>query len=283
MQTAHVAAAMTYTLAFLLAVLLARSGSSGRAAWIEDADRGRHHAGPAVRPRRLRPDLSVGHIGTSVPLLLIWLLLDRAPARWYVPVLTALLLAWVLVADPIVLRGRDRAAGAGLRGRGCCGAWPAGTGPLDQPDRRGVVRAVPGRRGGGRGRPGLDAQQLLRALGGFVVNPLPFYFVTPATCTRTAPAAWKVPADLRRELRRARRCPARPGVPAPGQRARGRLGAGPARGMALLRRRQPGRPGAGRGDRRQRGALPADQRRGPGPRTRSPSSCRSARRWPPGC
>jgi hypothetical protein len=33
MQTAHVAAAMTYTLAFLLAVLLARSGSSGRAAW----------------------------------------------------------------------------------------------------------------------------------------------------------------------------------------------------------------------------------------------------------
>ena len=30
MQTAHVAAAMTYTLAFLLAVMLARSGSSGR-------------------------------------------------------------------------------------------------------------------------------------------------------------------------------------------------------------------------------------------------------------
>src|ERR1700760_550375 len=32
MQTAHVAAAMTYTLAFLFAVLLARSCSSGRAA-----------------------------------------------------------------------------------------------------------------------------------------------------------------------------------------------------------------------------------------------------------
>src|SRR5437588_813790 len=32
MQTAHVAAAMTYTLAFLFAVVLARSGSSGRAA-----------------------------------------------------------------------------------------------------------------------------------------------------------------------------------------------------------------------------------------------------------
>ena len=47
-------------------------------------------------------DLSVGHIGTSVPLLLTWLLLDRMPARWYVPVLTAVLLAWALVADPIV-------------------------------------------------------------------------------------------------------------------------------------------------------------------------------------
>ena len=33
MQTAHVAAAMTYTLAFMLAVVLARSGTSGRAAW----------------------------------------------------------------------------------------------------------------------------------------------------------------------------------------------------------------------------------------------------------
>src|SRR5260370_34005067 len=34
MQTAHAAAAVTYTLTFLLAVVLARSGSSGPAAWI---------------------------------------------------------------------------------------------------------------------------------------------------------------------------------------------------------------------------------------------------------
>ena len=47
-------------------------------------------------------DLSVGHIGTAVPLLLIWLLLDKAPPRSSVPVLIAVLLAWVLVADPIV-------------------------------------------------------------------------------------------------------------------------------------------------------------------------------------
>ncbi len=45
----------------------------------------------------------MGHIGTSVPLLLIWLILDRAPPRWYVPVVLGLLLAWVLVADSLVL------------------------------------------------------------------------------------------------------------------------------------------------------------------------------------
>ena len=47
-------------------------------------------------------DLSVGHIGTAIPLLLTWLLLDKVRPRWYVPVLTAVLLGWVLVADPIV-------------------------------------------------------------------------------------------------------------------------------------------------------------------------------------
>ena len=47
-------------------------------------------------------DLAVGHIGTSVPLLLGWLLIDRAGRSWWVPALVTLLLAWVLVADPIV-------------------------------------------------------------------------------------------------------------------------------------------------------------------------------------
>ncbi len=46
-------------------------------------------------------DMAVGQIGTSV-LLLIFLLVDRARPRWWVPVVTALLLAWALVADPVV-------------------------------------------------------------------------------------------------------------------------------------------------------------------------------------
>src|SRR5712691_4223240 len=104
MQTAHVAAAMTYTLTFLFAVLLARSGSdpkSGRAAWIKTLIAAGIMLAPQFGLGVFALDLSVGHIGTSIPLLLTWLLLDRTPSRWYVPALTAVLLAWVLVADPI--------------------------------------------------------------------------------------------------------------------------------------------------------------------------------------
>jgi hypothetical protein len=43
------------------------------------------------------------HTGTQVPMLVIWLILDRARPRWWVPVLVAVLLAWVQVADPLVL------------------------------------------------------------------------------------------------------------------------------------------------------------------------------------
>src|SRR6266702_39218 len=78
MQTAHVAAAMTYTLTFLFAVLLARSGSSGRAAWIRTLIAAGIMLAPQFGLGVFALDLSVGHIGTSVPLLLTWLLLDRA-------------------------------------------------------------------------------------------------------------------------------------------------------------------------------------------------------------
>ncbi len=36
----------------------------------------------------------VGHIGTSVPLQPGWLLVDWAGRRWWVPALTAVILAW---------------------------------------------------------------------------------------------------------------------------------------------------------------------------------------------
>jgi hypothetical protein len=44
---------------------------------------------------------SPDHIGTSVPLLVAWLVIDRARPRWWVPVAVSLVLAWALVADSI--------------------------------------------------------------------------------------------------------------------------------------------------------------------------------------
>jgi hypothetical protein len=99
----HVASAMTYTLAVVLAALLARSTATGRAALA----RVLVTAGIMIAPQ-LASGVSIvlsspDHFGTSVPVLVIWLILDRARPRWYVPVLAAVLLAWAVVADPLVL------------------------------------------------------------------------------------------------------------------------------------------------------------------------------------
>jgi hypothetical protein len=190
-QTAHVAAAMTYTLVFLFAVLLARSGSSGRAAWIRTLIAAGIMLAPQFGLGVFALDLSVGHIGTSIPLLLTWLLLDKLPARWYVPVLTALLLAWVLVADPI--------------------AYVVGVGPLGVVCAARVLRGLVKGTGPWTGRVAASwfdlalgaasvaatalawaANILITALGGYTVNRLPFYFTPWVYLHNNAPAAWKV-------------------------------------------------------------------------------------------
>ena len=205
MQTAHVAAAMTYTLTFLFAVLLARSGSAGRAAWIRTLIAAGIMLAPQFGLGVFALDLSVGHIGTSIPLLLIWLLLDRArpcqpggttppvpPARaWYIPVLTAVLLAWALVADPIV--------------------YVVGIGPLGAVAAARVIRGAVISSGGWGHR--IAAQwydlslgaatvaatvlawvvnNVLSDLGGYAVNRLPFYLVSWHNLHDNAPAGWKV-------------------------------------------------------------------------------------------
>ena len=43
------------------------------------------------------------HLGTQLPLLLIFLLLDRAPRRWYIPVAAGIALSWVIIADRVAL------------------------------------------------------------------------------------------------------------------------------------------------------------------------------------
>jgi hypothetical protein len=94
---------MTYTLATLLAALLAKGTATGRQALVR--------ALIAVGIM-LAPQLASGvnillsspdHIGTSVPVMVVWLILDHARPRWYVPVIAGALLGWAGVADMLVL------------------------------------------------------------------------------------------------------------------------------------------------------------------------------------
>src|ERR1700730_14762908 len=107
-DTAHIAAAMTYTLVVVLAVLLARGrAGQGQASAGEAAPRMLLTAGLMFAPQLgvgvFVLLLSLGHIGTAVPLMLTWLVIDRLRPRWWVPPIVRLLSTWVLVADPLLL------------------------------------------------------------------------------------------------------------------------------------------------------------------------------------
>jgi hypothetical protein len=99
----HIAGASTYTLLILAAGLLARGRATGReglirllvAAGIMLAPQ----FGNATHLLLSQPD----HLGTQLPLLLVYLLLDRAPRRWYVPVTAGAVLTWVIIADQVAL------------------------------------------------------------------------------------------------------------------------------------------------------------------------------------
>jgi hypothetical protein len=110
MNTAHIAAALTYTLVVAVAMLLAKGHARGPKAVARMA---------LVLAIMLAPQpgigifvmiFSVGHIGTALPVMLTWLVLDRfatAPLtfrrHWWVPAVVAVMLGWALMADPLVL------------------------------------------------------------------------------------------------------------------------------------------------------------------------------------
>jgi hypothetical protein len=113
----HVAAAVTYTLLVLLAALLAKGRATGR----EGLVRALIASGILLAPQLghgaalllSQPD----HLGTQVPLLATFLVLDRAQcspggttppvpparARWYTPVAIATMLTWVIIADRVAV------------------------------------------------------------------------------------------------------------------------------------------------------------------------------------
>ena len=99
----HVSAAISYTLVVLTGAMLARGRATGREGFVRMLVAGgimiAPQLGPGVYILVFQPD----HIGTQAPLLLTWLVLDRAPRRWYVPILVGAMLAWVELADRLVL------------------------------------------------------------------------------------------------------------------------------------------------------------------------------------
>ena len=183
----HICGALTYTLTVALAALLARGSATGAAGW----RRAGLAAGIMLAPSILggtevfleNPD----HFGTSVPVLLLFLLLDwwdqpdrhdRPLYRWCVPAAACVLLAWTQVGDELslvaatipvaaVCAGRLAAlAVAAVRGRpriGLSAGLRAGLSE-DGPLLAAAIASI-----------GIAelAQDVITAVGGFVLRPIP--------------------------------------------------------------------------------------------------------------
>jgi hypothetical protein len=114
LDTAHIAAALTYTVVVAIALLLAKGRARGPRAIARMGIALAIMLAPQPGVGVFVMVFSVGHIGTAAPVMLTWLVLDRywpagdaagrAPRRlWFLPVAVGTLLAWALMADPLVL------------------------------------------------------------------------------------------------------------------------------------------------------------------------------------
>jgi hypothetical protein len=163
----HLGGAMTYTLLVIAAAILARGRARGKAGLTRALVAAGIMLAPQLGAGTQTLVLSPDHTGTAVPVLLIWLLIDRCPARWYVPVLVWLALAWVAVADtltlfvaiaPLALVCAVRAARGVLgNGRSWREQW------YDLALLAAAILAIPTE---------LAATAVIRALGGWQVNSL---------------------------------------------------------------------------------------------------------------
>ena len=167
----HVAAAVSYTLLVLLAFALGRGRGRGRAGLLGGALAASIMLAPQLGYGAFVLLLSPDHTGTQVPLLLGWLLLDRAPRRWWVPAGLCLLLALVQFADraalltavlPLFLVAAVsalRLAAVNSRRGGWRTCWFEGALCVAAVASAGVAWA---------------GARLLSAAGGFTAHPLPF-------------------------------------------------------------------------------------------------------------
>jgi hypothetical protein len=102
-DTFRIAAAMTYTLLVVLAAAVAKGNAKGLAAFVRMGIAVAIILVPMPGTAFLVAFGGPNHLGTGVPLLLTWLILDKAVSRKWLPILIGLLLAWGQIADPLVL------------------------------------------------------------------------------------------------------------------------------------------------------------------------------------
>ncbi|HJZ06566.1 MAG TPA: hypothetical protein VJ283_00685, partial [Trebonia sp.] len=99
----HICGALTYTLTVLLAAMLARGQAKGREGLVRALVAGAIMLAPSVLGGTEVFLQEPNHAGTAVPILALFLLLDRAPERWWVPPVACLVLAAVQIGDQLGL------------------------------------------------------------------------------------------------------------------------------------------------------------------------------------
>ena len=102
-EVAHICAALTYTLLVVLAAFVARGRSRGAEGTVRALLAAGIMLAPAPGETAWALLLTPNHTGSGVPVLLLLLLVDLAPRRWYTAVAAGVLLAWALVGDPLIL------------------------------------------------------------------------------------------------------------------------------------------------------------------------------------
>jgi hypothetical protein len=164
----NLAAAMTYTLLVLLAGLLAKGDAGGR----EGRARFLLAAGIVLAPQLSATSTLLqapDHTGTAVALLVVWLVIDRARPHGLVPVAVCVMLAWIMIADPIVLLTGivPIAVAAGARAARALAKRA-------EPDARELSLAAAAILAGVFG---VIAPLIIRAAGGYTTAPVPGHIV----------------------------------------------------------------------------------------------------------
>jgi hypothetical protein len=177
-EVAHICAALTYTLLVVLAAFVARGRSRGAEGHVRALLAAGIMLAPVPGETAWTLLLTPNHTGTGVPVLLLLLLLDRAPRRWQVAVAAGVLLAWAAVGDPLILVVGAAPvvvvclARAGLALLHRRAAW------YEIELACAAALAVPA---------AAAANRFLVALGGFATNKNPAAFVSPSALRPNVP------------------------------------------------------------------------------------------------